>query len=436
MSWRGRTLLVCLCLSLAGCRGCEEAEPAAPSPAPAPDEAPPPSVTGRYRAVLSSPGGELPFFMTIGEEGAEPPAVIHNGGEDAPFSSVEVEGDQVRLGIAHYGAEITATRGPDGVLRGMWRRDNRDGESRLRFEATPDEEGTARFTAPIATPGAGTIEDVTGAWSVTFTGQDGETSKARGEFRQEGTVVHGTFLTPTGDYRYLEGDYDQSVLRLACFDGFIAYLFVARANPEGVLTGDFWSRDSYHETFEATRISDDEVVLPDPFEQTRVTSADHTFRFDVTTIDGEHLSMPGDALDGRVVIVDVFGTWCPNCTDETPLLVELNERFHDQGLTVISLAFEYRADPEVALPRLRAYRERHGIDFPMVLAGRAAGDQVAQVLPDLSPLKSYPTTIFIGRDGRVRRIHTGFAGPATGAHHTRLVSEFEALVETLISEPI
>jgi thiol-disulfide isomerase/thioredoxin len=431
---RAATLLAVSFAVACDCQGAardDEAE--APPATSAPETSDPADFTGRYRAVLASPGGALPFFLTIHPPGTEPRAEAHNGEEDVPFTAVAIDGSEIRLEIADYGAVIEATRDDAGALRGRWRRNNREGQSELPFTATKIEEGAPRFADPPEEPGAESIEDVSGAYRMTFTDDDGD-YPARGELEQDGSEVRGTILTATGDFRYLEGDFSRGVLRLSTFNGSFAFLFVARATAEGGLSGDYWSRDTYHAAFEATPIEEDEEVLPDPYGETRVVSEDQKLRFEVESIEGERLALPSEALGGQVVILDVFGTWCPNCMDEAPLLSRLYERYHDRGLTVIGLAFEHRSDPEVALPRLESYRERHEIPFPLVLAGRSVGSDVSAVLPDLSELRSYPTTIFIGRDGRVRRVHSGFAGPATGEHHRRLVAEFEELVETLISE--
>jgi len=423
---------------VSGCASCEET-PDGPATQAAPSEAPqaPPELRGRYRAVLTSPGGELPFHLVIHEAGHTPPAEALNGDERVAFTSVEVEGAEVTLGLDVYGATIVATADDEGTLRGRWRRENREGHSELPFVATPGDEATPRFAIPLEPAGAETISEVSGVWRVMFTDEDGDFA-ARGELNQEGAHVIGTFLTATGDYRYLEGDFQRGTLRMSTFDMSHAFLFVARATDDGGLRGDFWSRDTYHANFVATPHDPetDGAILPDPFGEVRVVSEDQKLRFDIEGPDGERVALPSDAFAGRVLVVNVFGTWCPNCNDEAPLLAELDARYRERGLSIVGLAFEHSADPEVAGPRLTHFAERHDIAYPLFVAGRSVKAETSAALPDLSEIKSYPTTIFIGRDGRVRRIHSGFAGPATGQHHQRLVAEIEALIEALLSESV
>jgi thiol-disulfide isomerase/thioredoxin len=426
-------------LSLAGCATCGESEhehETVHETDRAPDHPPDlrADVVGLWRGVLGSPGGELPFFVEIHPPLADPPAEIRNADERVALSGVTLEGSEVVLAMDIYAADLRATVDSDGTLRGRYRRENRDGQSELPFEATRSDGSTPRFAEAVAEPGSDSITDVSGVWRVGFTDEDGA-FPARGELRQEGRRVTGTFLTETGDYRYLDGDFHRGVLRLSTFDGSHAYLFVARATDDGRLTGDFWSRDSYHASFDASRHEPgDPDILADPFAEVRVVSADQKLRFDFTSPDGEPVAMPSPRLDGHVVIVSIFGTWCPNCNDEAPVLSRFDARHRERGLRIVGLAFEHTADAREAATRIARFRDRHHITYPIAHAGRSVKAETSAALPDLSEIRSYPTTIFVGRDGRVRRIHSGFAGPATGAHHDALVAEMQDIVENLLSE--
>ncbi len=134
-------------------------------------------------------------------------------------------------------------------------------------------------------------------------------------------------------------------------------------------------------------------------------------------------------------MVNVFGSWCPNCNDEAPLLAEWYRRYRDRGLEIVGLAYEFTGDPERDRRLVRRFAKRYGIDYPLLLAGVSDKAAAAETLPDLTAVLSYPTTIFIGRDGKVRKIHSGFAGPGTGRHHEELVAKLEAAIEELLAEP-
>ncbi|MEM9558441.1 MAG: redoxin domain-containing protein [Acidobacteriota bacterium] len=395
-------------------------------------------LTGPWRAVLESPGGELPFLLRIDETDAGLRAVAINGHEEAPFTRVEVDGDAVSLRIDWYDAEIKAQRVGNDRLEGSWSRTAAGGEtSSLPFVASRGE--APRFGAVdeaiVASADSESVPNLTGDWRVEFTDDEG-TEAARGEFRtQADGTVHGTFLTPTGDYRFLAGDYTRGVLRLSTFDGAHAFLFRALAQSDGTLVGDFWSRDTYHARWTARRLGDDEEVLPDAWSQVGLTNDEGRFSFSFPDLDGEVLSLDDPRFDDKVVLVNLFGTWCPNCNDEAPLLAAWAKRFRDQGLEIVGLAYEFTGDLERDRKMVRRFRDRHAISYPLLLAGTSDKVDAAATLPDLDRVVAYPTSIFIGRDGRVRRIHSGFAGPGTGRHHAELVAELESYLRELLAEP-
>jgi len=268
-----------------------------------------------------------------------------------------------------------------------------------------------------------------------FTDKDG-LQPARAEFTQQGSEVTGTFLTSTGDYRFLAGDYEDGVLRLSCFDGAHAFLFQARAEDETSLRGDFWSRGTYHATWTARRIDAEtgEDGLPDPFETVGLTNNEGRLQFTFPDLDGIPVSLSDERFAGHVVLVSVFGTWCPNCNDEAPVLVRWHREFGEQGLEIIGLAYEFTGEVERDRRMVRFYAERHDLKFPLLLAGINDKAAAGATLPDLTAVLAYPTTIFVGRDGKVRKIHSGFEGPGTGVHHQQLVARMEAVIRELLAE--
>ncbi|HSR68931.1 MAG TPA: TlpA disulfide reductase family protein [Acidobacteriota bacterium] len=396
--------------------------------------------TGTWRAVLQSPGGPLPFSLVVEGRPGDYSAYALNGPEKVPFSSLQVRDDQVRLRIDGYDSEITAGMSGQGRhLVGEWRKRAAGGYSRLGFEAV---HGDERRFLPVqqenapdrAAPADDQLSQVLGDWKAVFSDEDGE-SPARGEFRREEGGLVGTFLTPVGDYRFLAGDYRDGLLRLSCFDGGHAFLFRARLQEDGSLQGDFWSRDSYHATWSARRLQEGESdQLPDPYQEVALNNDENRFTFSFPSLDGQIIASDDPRFQDKVVLVNVFGSWCPNCNDEAPLLAQWHERYGPQGLEVVGLAFELTGDAERDKEYVRKYARRHGIEFPLLLAGTSNKSAAGEKLSDLSAVRSYPTNIFIDRQGKVRRIHSGFAGPATGEHHRQLVRQFQELIESLLKE--
>ena len=399
-----------------------------------PVTATPADLVGNWRAVLGSPGGELPFVLVIREDETGLRAAAVTGAEEAPFSAVSIEGREVVLDFDWYDSAIRANLGPSGDrLTGEWTKTVPAGLSRMPFEAfkgddrrfLPLEEGDDRSDS------AGSVA---GHWAVEFTDDSG-TEPARGEFVEDGPRVTGTFMTPTGDYRFLEGSLEEGVLRLSTFDGGHAFLFRATQTADGSLDGDFWSRETYHATWTAQRIEEQTAVLPDDWSLVGLTNDDGRFGFRFPDLEGRELSLEDPRFAGKVVLVDIFGSWCPNCNDNAPYLAQWYRRYRDRGFEIVGLAYEFTGDVERDRAQVSRYAERHGIGFPLLLAGVSDKKKAAETLPDLSAVVAYPTTVFIGRDGSVRKIHTGYAGPGTGEHHKALVAEIEALIEELLAEP-
>jgi thiol-disulfide isomerase/thioredoxin len=394
-------------------------------------------LSGTFRAVLTSPGGDLPFRLTFGHRASgQLTASVENGPETIFFSSVKVDGDTITLRFDSYDSEIVAQVDPSGrVLRGRWTKQAGKERASMAFAATRTEgPGTPRFGARAGPPGDASVADVTGAWDVVFKDEEGE-SAARAEFEQKGPTLLGTFLTPTGDYRYLEGDYGHGVLRLSCFDGGHAFLFVARAQKDGSLAGDFWSRTASHATWRATRAKGGESAMPDPFGVTTLKNPSGRLRFRFPDLDGHPVSLADARFKGKVVLVDLFGSWCPNCNDQAPVLVDLYRTYHDRGLEIVGLAYEMTGDRERDATYVRKYAARHHVDFPLLLAGTSDKAEASQTLPDLSGVLAFPTLVFVARDGDVKAIHTGFEGPGTGAHFADLKAKYTAMIESLLGPP-
>jgi len=393
------------------------------------------SIEGTWRAVLSSPGGELPFGLRIARRGTLLRAVIVNGAEEAPVSGVSSDGSTVTIRFDWYDSAITATLWPDGnSMTGAWTRTGPSGVSHIPFHATRGFQARFLPTAAAKIDASATpLTDVTGIWKTEFVDSTGR-SPARGEFHQDrgSTRVVGTFLTPTGDDRYLEGSYERGVLRLSTFDGAHAFLFQARGSSDGRLSGDYWSRDSYHATWSATRVDDREATLPDGWKDVGLKNDAGHFGFRFSDLDGNSVALSDPRFRGKVVLVNLFGSWCPNCNDEAPLLAALDRKYRAQGLKIVGLAYELTGDAARDREMVRRFAKRHDIRYPLLLAGLSDKAKASATLPDLTGVLAFPTSVFIGRDGKVKKIYSGFAGPGTGHHYVELQKEIESLIESLL----
>jgi thiol-disulfide isomerase/thioredoxin len=389
-------------------------------------------IEGNWRAVLTSPGGELPFTLRIVREGSALRGIIVNGPEQAPASGVDINGPSVTIRFDGYDSAIRAALSGDGnAMTGAWTRTVPAGLARMAFRATRGER--PRFLPAAA--GAAPFADVSGIWKAEFTDSDG-VSPARGEFHQDpgSTRVTGTFLTPTGDDRYLEGSFENGLLRLSTFDGAHAFLFQARASSDGGLAGEYWSRDSYHATWSATRTDDAGATLPDGWKDVGLTNPEGRFQFRFPDLEGRPVGLSDEQFRGKVVLVNLFGSWCPNCNDEAPVLAAWDRKYRARGLRIVGLAYEFTGNAARDREMVKRFAKRYGITYTLLLAGVSDKKQASATLPDLTRVIAYPTSLFIGRDGKVKKIYSGFAGPATGKHFDTLRAGMESVIESLLAE--
>ena len=379
--------------------------------------------TTRWDAWLESPGGPLHFGLELTREPA-PAATLVNGAERLAVPEVELDarGAWV-LRIPYYDSTVRA-RPDGGGLVGSWTKvAGPDRRTTMVLRATPARRDEP--PAPHDAPG----EAVAGRWRVDFSEAD---APAVGVFEAgTGDRVSGTFLTELGDYRFLAGRFDGEALTLSCFDGAHAFLFTAALAADGALHGDFWSRDSWHETWTAHR--DPEARLADPFGLSTWTDAMPLGELAFPDTSGRLRALDDPAFAGRARVIQLFGTWCPNCNDEAPFLAELDRRWRDRGLSILGLAFELTGDFERDARQVRRYAEHHGIEYPILVAGLADKQEASRRFPLLDRVRAFPTTIFLDGRGHARAVHTGFAGPATGAEYQRLRADFERLIEQLLT---
>jgi thiol-disulfide isomerase/thioredoxin len=378
---------------------------------------------GRWRAALDLAGGELRFGVRLRRSGGGLAGELCNGHKCQPFSAVALRGDSLVLEMADYAATITARLSADS-LNGAYRNVGNRGPRVIPFRAS-------RGTWP-AVRGP---ERLLGRWDAMWIGDFGTSPRAI-ELRNGPAGLEGTIISNTGDYGHFAGTAAGDSFSIAHFDGSYVYLLT------GALGGGNGRPDTLRGVFHAgLRTQTPWIAVrstgkPHLKAVTENTQADTTapFRFAFRDLEGRTVTEKDPRFRGKVVVVDVFGTWCPTCHDAAPELVRLYRKYRSRGLEVVGLAYEVSGDTAVDRRQVRRYREKFDIPFTLLLAGINDTDAAAATLPQLRGFTSFPTTIFLGRDGRVRRIHAGFYGPATGDQHRRQVGQWEAEVERLLSE--
>ena len=381
---------------------------------------------GQYRAVLSVAGGDLPFGLELTSEDGRLVAWLINGPERVRVPDVQLDGDRLTMQMPGYPHRLEA-RFIDARFEGAVELLRPRGMIKsVRVVAMPGQ-GWRFFPRPAAEP-----QDFSGRWALTFRDDEGHERAAIAELTQAGHEVAGTVLRATGDDRYIAGEARGDTLFLSRFDGGSAYLYLGRLGSDGTLSGDFHTGGGSHETWSGRR--DPDARLEDPARMTGLKPGIERLEFTFPNLDGSPISFPGTQFTGKVVLITVGGSWCPNCHDEAVFLRELLASRRAQGLEVIQLMFEYTPDFASASAAARAFAEKFAIDYPVLIAGTTSDDDVLKKLPQLATFKAYPTLFVIDRKGKVRVTHAGYSGPATGSHYEEQNRELTTLVDTLLKE--
>jgi thiol-disulfide isomerase/thioredoxin len=412
--------ILSLCGFLSALSGCNHGASSA-------DAAPSGVKLGTYRAVLTLPNGELPFGLELVKEGSDTVGYLLNGKERLKLSEVKINGSHVEIAMPGYENRLTA-EASGGQLSGEVFLDKLNAKNQhIPLKAQLGQ--TYRFFESSASDNA----DVSGRWAVTFVEKEGAKPEvAVGEFSQSHDVVTGTFLTDTGDHRYLVGQVKGDELYLSTFDGAHAFLYKAKVTPEGGLSGDYWSGLANHETWTGKR--DDKAALPDAYALTALRASTKQFDFSFPDLAGNTVSSKDPKFKGKVLIVTLAGSWCPNCHDEAMFLSPLYQANRGKGLEIVALMFEHFGDFPHAVEATQRFRQHYDIQYTTLIAGISDKDDAAKKLPSLERVYAFPTTIFIDRKGNVRKIHTGYSGPATGEHYTQFVAEVQATLDQLLAE--
>ncbi len=373
---------------------------------------------------------ELPFlFDVLYDENNKLKIEIINASERIIVNDIQLGVDRktardtIEIDFPVYGSSLKAVyRG--GIMEGEWIVHNKK-NYRIPFVAKQGK--TNRFTIQQNKPKM----DVSGKWKVTFDADKDDPYMAIGEFEQKGNKLEGTFLTETGDFRFLEGTIQGDKVFLSCFDGSHAFLFTADVEDDLSLRGFFRSGKHYKSYWEARR--DDAFTLASPDSLTYLKKGYDKIEFSFKNPKGELISLNDEAYKNKIKIVQILGTWCPNCRDETKFLVDYQNKFPNESLAYISLAFEKHKEASKYMKAIQTYKEKLNIKHEIVYAGSSNKEEALLSLPMLNQIISYPTMIFIDKNDKVRRIHTGFAGPAT-SEYENFTKDFKSYVQNLLNE--
>jgi thiol-disulfide isomerase/thioredoxin len=385
---------------------------------------------GRWDAVVVVGQAEIPFRFEIAHQGEQWTGYFFEGEKKIGSTSGSFTAGKLEFNYEFLNSTLTATVEADNTLAGTYRVNRSNGKV-YAFHAQ-------RWTAP--SKAAEKPPEVAGDWEMKPVEDDQKANAADSRralswnlyLRQTGAEVSGAILRVDGDTGTLTGRWQEDSLVLSHFAGERAVLVEARLQPDGTLHILLNKQREYL----AARTSDAQakgIPAPvDPSQYTTVKDAAEPFHFRFADLHGKIYSDSDSQFHNKVVILAIGGSWCPNCRDEAPFLTDLYRRFHAQGLEIVGLNFEATGNPEEDKPRIVSFIKEFSVPYPILYAG--AIPELKDKLPQIENFGAYPTSIYLGRDGRVARIHAGFASAATGEAHIALQKEIEEFVQTLLRE--
>ncbi len=379
---------------------------------------------GIWRAELEVMDGKrLPFTFNLMQEDKIYRAEIYNGEEIIKLTKVVINKDSIVFYLPVFEAYLKGTFTADKIEGVFF---NKTFNRTLPFVATHGK--IDRFPSKIKAAAL-----VSGIWETSFIPDTPDQYDAKGIFVQNNDIVTGTFLTTTGDYRFLEGIVTGDSLKLSAFDGAHTYFFLAKIK-DSVIEGIFYSGNHDKKKFVARR--NETFELPDEDTLTSLKDGFEKFDFSFPDKSGKLITLADQHFQGKPVIVQIMGSWCTNSLDETRFLVDFLNQHKETDVSVVALAFEFAKTEEEAFQGIQKLKDDVGVKYPILLAqyGGANKQKAQEKLPMLNHVYSYPTIVFIDKKRKVRKITTGFNGPATGEKYVTFKKEFKEFVTMLANE--
>jgi thiol-disulfide isomerase/thioredoxin len=378
--------------------------------------------------ILRQDGHTIPFNFQTKETSGKVIIYVINGAERLLVDNIHQEGDSLFIEMPFFDSHFALKILDDQKLQGSWIKNYGDRIVVTPFQAIFNE--PSRFPVPAAP-----AFNISGRWATHFRGTQ-DSTEAIGEFRQSGSQVSGTFLTTTGDYRFLDGVVSGDTLKLSAFDGGHAYSFVSKIQDANKMEdGFFYAGAKNVETWVAEK--NERATLPDEFSLTRLKdSANSTLHFKFPDLENHMISLSDPTYKNKVVILQILGSWCPNCMDETRFLSSYYIQNKSRGVEIIGMSYERTTSYPNVKKLLQPFIMRFHVTYPILVTGVLVSDsaRTEKTLPEIQEIVGFPTTIFIDKKGMVRKIHTGFNGPGTGVHYEMYKKEFNELVNSLLKE--
>ncbi|SDT34554.1 Peroxiredoxin [Mucilaginibacter mallensis] len=385
---------------------------------------------GVWRGVFTISETQVPFnFEVKGKDAEHAVFTLLNGTRRDNFHVKRLGSDSLFIKMNTYDAALVAKINDDGTISGEYRSlvPGFRGNS-LPFTAEYGKK--YRFVEPgkDVPPTA----NLTGKWELKVYSKEQVPNKIA-LLKQNGNKLTGVIMQVTGDSRELEGTVQGNEFELSGFTGPSPKIYKGHINDDGTISGEIAAGIYDNTKFDG--VKDDKAELPDPYKLTYLKEGYKKLDFTFPDLNGKPVSLSDDKYKGKVVIIEVVGTWCPNCTDQTVFLSPWFNKNKDRGVEAIAIGFEQKDSLKYAQYTLGKLRDKYNIQYDILFGGLADKKIVSQKLPALNKFVAFPTTIIIDRKGDVREIYTGYTGTVTGKYYQDYEKKFNKLLDELIAEP-
>jgi peroxiredoxin len=386
------------------------------------------SPVSKWQAVIHrTDGNNIIFNFEEQQKNNKTILYILNAGERLRVDSVRFTSDSVFIKMplfeSSFKAKITGKK-----WNGLWTRGTSGAEQVMPFTAEKNNERFELKDGPAKV-------NITGRWAARFAGDTATETTSIAEFSQTGSRLEGTFLTPTGDYRFMEGVVSGNKLKMSGFDGSHAMLFTADITAKNTIeNGHYFSGFKYTEDWSAVKNANAKVKTDEAAMYLKPGEEKLDFRF--PDLNGNPVSINDARFKNKVVIIQIMGSWCPNCMDETAFLSDYYNKEKEKKVEMIALAYEYSTNFNRSQKSLEKFQQRFSVQYPVLITGVTVSDtlRTEKTLPQVTEIKVFPSSIIIDKKGKVRKFDTGFFGPGTGEHYEVYKKEFYKTVNTLLAE--
>lgn len=374
--------------------------------------------SGMWRFELRYPNVSIPFLVELEPTRKGWQGVLINGAERIPLNNIYVSKGRWIVPLQTYQNHLELHINSRSSISGYFVKTAKSPDEKIPLRGTHG--AFRRFNRSNEKP---TIA-LTGKWSMEIVTADGGKSQAIALFDQTGSTLKASILTPSGDYRYINGVVSGNEFETAAFDGVFNFLFKGKLEGD-TLTGVIASKTE--SKFTAKR--DPNAALPDPYKQTTVEGINFSMPDSLT---GKTVSLTDPVFKDKPVVIQIFGTWCPNCMDELAFLAPWYQDNKQRGIEVLALSFERAPTADAAKKHLAMVVKKREIPYPVLVAGTSSDDKPETKLPGIKNFLSFPTTIFLNKQHQVYKVHTGFNGPGTGIYYDEFKKSFNATVDELL----